>query len=671
MKARKIYVGLLILFILFTILPTDIGQVNATKKVVKVKKIKLNKKTYTLKKGSKLKLKATLTPAKTTEKELIWSSSKKKIATVSSKGVVKAKKNGKATITVKVKGTNKKAACKITVGTPVKKVNLNVSQKTLYINDTINIQATISPKTATTKSVYWESSNTKVATVTSNGKVKTISPGTAIISATTKDGTGQKASCVITVKEKNPISVEVSGIKAEQDYVRMTLNDEPVQLQVSTIPYNATNQEFKWYSYNSDVATVNSTGVVTPVGEGSTMIVVSASLDGNTYYTYITVVVTKKDWEGLYIKSITSDDGFMTENEISESGGYPFHEGLLVITGVRASLEECKNNIVFTFGPEVVSYEWSYYEYPEGDIYIGKSPILVIYGADGKNRTYSVTYWTSPYGSDYTEFFGDFGVKSIATIDDSITNGEYISWSFTGDSISGTKEKFSDMKDNLVFEFLGEVERYEWGDITIVNGDEQIPLTIYRADGFFRTYYILYHWDKDAYYEELKVESVSCPGFLTGYEIWESGISLYGGRTRFDKFKEQLIMTFGDDVVDYYLASSELENVDAVLVLKRIDGETRSYNIYYYGFENYEVKSIDYHESNNIYGYNMGEDITFYVYSGTIAEFETEKDNIVIDVSDDTVFWEWCYDEENAEWNLILEREDGFKRIYTIYYEIE
>jgi uncharacterized protein YjdB len=82
-------------------------------KKVNVKKLVLNKKRVTLKKGKKYNLTVTLNPVTATNK-ITWSSSNKKVATVTSKGVVKAKKKGKATITVK-SSNGKKATCKVTV----------------------------------------------------------------------------------------------------------------------------------------------------------------------------------------------------------------------------------------------------------------------------------------------------------------------------------------------------------------------------------------------------------------------------------------------------------------------------------------------------------------------------------------------------------------------------
>jgi len=65
------------------------------------KTMKLNKKTLKLKKGKKFRLKVKSKPAG--DKVIRWKSSKKKIAAVTKKGVVKAKKKGKCTIRVYMK----------------------------------------------------------------------------------------------------------------------------------------------------------------------------------------------------------------------------------------------------------------------------------------------------------------------------------------------------------------------------------------------------------------------------------------------------------------------------------------------------------------------------------------------------------------------------------------
>ena len=86
---------------------TILNDVNPTK-------VTLNKSSLTLSVGKTYTLKATITPGNTTNKKLTWTSSDKKIATVSSSGKVKGIKKGTATITVKT-ANGKTAKCKVTV----------------------------------------------------------------------------------------------------------------------------------------------------------------------------------------------------------------------------------------------------------------------------------------------------------------------------------------------------------------------------------------------------------------------------------------------------------------------------------------------------------------------------------------------------------------------------
>lgn len=83
------------------------------KTMKKPSKVKLNKSTASVPKGKTLKLKATL-KAKSAVTLLTWKSSNTKVATVTQKGKVKAKKKGTAIITVKTHN-GKKAKCKIKV----------------------------------------------------------------------------------------------------------------------------------------------------------------------------------------------------------------------------------------------------------------------------------------------------------------------------------------------------------------------------------------------------------------------------------------------------------------------------------------------------------------------------------------------------------------------------
>ena len=103
-----------------------------------------------------------------------WKSSNKKVATVTSKGKITAKKAGTCTITGKVNGTTYK--CKITVKNKTLKVSK--TSVTLKSNKTVTVTAKATPSAT----VKWSSSNKKIATV-SNGKIKAKRKGSCTITA--------------------------------------------------------------------------------------------------------------------------------------------------------------------------------------------------------------------------------------------------------------------------------------------------------------------------------------------------------------------------------------------------------------------------------------------------------------------------------------------------------
>lgn len=84
--------------------------------IAMVTKVKLNKTSLTMKKGKTYQLKATVTPNNATNKKVTWTSTNKTVATVNSKGKVKAVKKGTCKIKCTAKdGSKKSATCKVTV----------------------------------------------------------------------------------------------------------------------------------------------------------------------------------------------------------------------------------------------------------------------------------------------------------------------------------------------------------------------------------------------------------------------------------------------------------------------------------------------------------------------------------------------------------------------------
>lgn len=112
---------------------------------LKAKSVTLNKKSASLLKGEKTQVKATVKGQTGFYNQgVTWKSSNTSVATVTSKGIVTAKKAGKATITATEKGGSKKATCSVTVQ-PDLVVDANA--KTVTITATVN--------NATAKSMHY------------------------------------------------------------------------------------------------------------------------------------------------------------------------------------------------------------------------------------------------------------------------------------------------------------------------------------------------------------------------------------------------------------------------------------------------------------------------------------------------------------------------------------
>lgn len=172
-------------------------KVTVQKAAVKTTKITTTTKSLTLAKGAtykKLASSIAVTPV-TSKEKVTYSSSNKKVATVSSKGVIKAKKAGTAKITVK--SGKKKVVVTVKV-TGVKTTNLSgvPVAKNVSKGKSFKIKAIATPKN-TDEKITFKSSNKKVATVTSKGVVKGLKKGTATI--TVQSGS-KKMTCKVTVK---------------------------------------------------------------------------------------------------------------------------------------------------------------------------------------------------------------------------------------------------------------------------------------------------------------------------------------------------------------------------------------------------------------------------------------------------------------------------------------
>ena len=170
---------------------------------------------------------------------------------------------------------------------PVKSVTLNKTSLEMIAGSaetgTATLMATVAPEYASDKTVFWLTSNEKVATVDDNGKVTAVGSGEAKITATAG---GKYASCTVKV------TVLVAGITLDKTELDMTIDDEPVTLVAKVIPEGATDKTVIWSSSNDRVATVDANGKVTAVGNGEATITAKAGDKTATCTVKVTVFAT-------------------------------------------------------------------------------------------------------------------------------------------------------------------------------------------------------------------------------------------------------------------------------------------------------------------------------------------------------------------------------------------
>ena len=147
-------------------------------------------------------------------------------------------------------------------------VKLDKNKLTIGVKETYTVVATVSPATATNKTVTYKSSNTKVATVNKNGQIKGVTKGTAKITAMTVNG--KTFTCTVTVK-KAPTSIKITN-KATKKTITLK-RGKSLQLKIKLSTGSASFNK-KWTSKKAKVVSVSKTGKVKALKKGTSTITV-------------------------------------------------------------------------------------------------------------------------------------------------------------------------------------------------------------------------------------------------------------------------------------------------------------------------------------------------------------------------------------------------------------
>ncbi len=255
-----------------------------------VSRIKMPVSRITLEKGSQHALVPVLSPADATDKTVRFASSDVSVASVDENGRVTGLRAGKATITAYAHN-GKKASATVTVTQPVLSIDLKAPVTTVERGKRISLTAAPLPGDATDKKLTWTSSDRAVATVSGKGVVSGRRAGTAVITATSRNGVS--ASCAVTVTQP------VSRVRLSDSRLKLGRNSV-YSLTATVQPEDATDQTLRYESSRPDIASVDQKGVITARADGEAIITVRAI---NGKKATVRVTVKSKPVTGLSLSA--------------------------------------------------------------------------------------------------------------------------------------------------------------------------------------------------------------------------------------------------------------------------------------------------------------------------------------------------------------------------------
>ena len=339
----------------------------------KITGIKINPVTANMTVGQKITLTATTSPEIVTEK-VTWKSRNEDVAKVDNNGNVTGIGKGVVEIIAQNPGGTIQAVCTVTVKINPTEIRLNYSKLVLDKNSSNipKLEATILPDTTyVNNSIVWDSSNKNVVTV-ENGNLTLIENGEAQITVSTENGL--TATCDVVV-ETSIISIAVSSTSKKMEV------NQTAQLTATVTPADAT-EKVQWTSSNTDVATVNNTGLVTAKASGTTTITVKNS-DGKKSATCVVDVTRQVSTSESYVGYYADVDGDGTVD------GIIFADLLHGKTGQWGDGLVINGDVTYTIptieSTKVKSYKISQKDYTNQ---LGGTAKILTQAGEGENRFY-------------------------------------------------------------------------------------------------------------------------------------------------------------------------------------------------------------------------------------------------------------------------------------------
>lgn len=391
----------------------------------------MNSKNETVSIGSSVQISASVTNYPNAF--IVYSSSDENVAVVSNTGIVTGKNLGTAVIyAVYVHNSNKvyREECLVNVSlgndnVKVSSIDFPEGDLIMGIGSTFDLgdKLVVNPYNAYIYQKHFESSNSKIVKVESNGKVTALTEGTTYVTASINNVFESKIKVIVLNKSGNAEIIKgPDSIKISSGLIKLKIS-ETKKIDFSVLPVGSNINGLSWTSSNTNVATVNSNGEVKGLRDGSSTITVTASNGVSSK----TVVEVSQYGDDVLVETLT-----FTQSNISLNAGSTY-----TITPIIAPANATNKTLTFTSSnPSVATVTGTGVS---GVITANNAGTATITFSSSNGKQGSVMVTVTSYNNNNNNYYFDGGSSSSS----SSSSGSSSSKSSSSSSSSTSKASYA------------------------------------------------------------------------------------------------------------------------------------------------------------------------------------------------------------------------------------